>query len=429
MRLSFDMNMYELMSAHCVMVNNGSGVLVSALSNKYSYVLTARHVLCEANKLVNHVGEEIKVIDVYSHSNSAYDCAVIKVEYVPDIQQVAWSADTLNHHAPLIVAGFPALRRSLPEKIKHQDGKMSSIVEEKFIFTAEGTPPKDLINGMSGSGVYYLRNGEAYLIGVEHSMDGSKDIEMFGRLQCQSLRRFEEIISTCNLAPMVPCFLECFSRLKDQIFGFNVIDPSNVKKLKEKLDSVADLLVANGLPAPHKLMMQYSKSLLLSDEHESVIFDKELWVAYFEFVIICAILDNVDTVDEEYLLDLERKRRIVHSSSKKNWVRHLAEILRAAKKMLDKEGVIVVSSPQEDAPLSPPKSYLAGVIDDISSIPAEGNLLQIDNVSDDIYTTYVITHLKGLRNHCVIGHEWEYGDAKASSQLLLFREKYNEFIK
>ncbi|QKJ66833.1 trypsin-like peptidase domain-containing protein [Deefgea piscis] len=421
--------MYELISTYCVMVNEASGVLVSAMSSQYSYVLTARHALKETNTLTDYVGNAMNVIDVHQHPDAAFDCAIIKVDYVPNIKQTCCSASTVNHNDKLMFAGFPELSRRELEKIKHWDGEFTSITNELFIFTAEGIPSVELINGMSGGGVYYLCEGRAYLIGVECSMDGTDVLEMFGRLRCNSLRRFEDITSHFSLSPILPGYLECFSSLKDRIFEFNVVEPLNINKLKEKLLSVADLLVTNGLPAPYKLMMQYRMSLLLAHEHESAIQDSALWEAYFEFLIICAIIDNVVVIDEKYLSGLEGKRRIVYSRSEKNWLCSLADILKAAKNTLDAEGTIIVNSPQENAQISPPPSYLANIIDDISSVPTDGALLQIDNISESIYKTYAITHLKGLRNKCVIENEWDYKELPASQLLTHFKGKYNAFVK
>ncbi|GIU20064.1 ABC-three component system protein [Shewanella sp. MBTL60-007] len=420
------MTMYELMSAHCVMVNDGSGVIVDAMTDKYSYVLTAKHVLKEQNTITNYLGEPIKIINIHKHDS--IDCAIVLIEPLSDIQQHAWPASSIEHHSPLMVTGFPKTRRESQEKIKQQDGKFTTITDESFVFTAEGIPPKELINGMSGSGVYYLYNQKSYLIGIEHSMDGDKDIEMYGRLKCVSLLRFNEIISSKTLAPMAPYFLESFSRIKDKVFGFNVIKPDNVKKLKEKLEQVVHV-VQGHLPAPYDLMLKYDKTLLLANENPSVLQDKELWVAYFEFVIICALIDEVKVVDNAYLKRLERKRRIIHSSTDKHWVRELADILKAAKQMLDRKGVIVVNSFQENAPLQPPLEHLAEVIDDISSIPSHGDILQIDNVNEDTYKTFTVTHLKGLRNYCVVEKEWEYGKALPSEQLAIFKRYYSEIIK
>ena len=431
--LVFKMTYAELMAANCVMVNAGSGVLVSAMSQDYSYVLTARHALEDHNVLTDHRGQPIRIIDVHRHPDAAhdekYDCAVIQVEYVPDIKQSSLPAGSLEARAFLSLAGFPTLDRKGESPIKHYDGHLTSVAEDLMVFTVDGIPGHDSIVGMSGGGVYCLYDNHPYLVGVEFRMDRDTPEQQSGRVQCQGLNRFEEIIQAKKLAHMVPCFLECFSRLKNEIFSFNVISPQNVQKLQEKLGALADVLIAGGLPAPYELMVKYQRSLLVTTELPGAMQDKQLWVAYFEFVIICALVDGAPVLDEAYLEALERRRRFLYSSSSENWLRNLPEILRSARHMLDAKGTMVVASPQEDARELPEDSHLEYVLDDIGSVPTSGSMLRIDNINDPVYKTYTVTHMKGLRNKYVVLKEWEYGKAMPSAQLNIFREYYNEVIK
>jgi tRNA A37 N6-isopentenylltransferase MiaA len=45
MRSDLNKTASEVMQSYCVMVNGGSGVLVNAMTQDYSYVLTAAHVI------------------------------------------------------------------------------------------------------------------------------------------------------------------------------------------------------------------------------------------------------------------------------------------------------------------------------------------------------------------------------------------------
>lgn len=424
------MNIYNLMQTHSVIVNNGSGVLVNAMSDEYSYVLTVRHALQEENILTSSIGDKIKIIDVYVHSDPNRDCAIIKIEHPLDVKQELWSVDTLEHHAALMVVGYPETRRSNQNKYKNQDGRLTSYCDKGFVLTADGIPGKDLIEGMSGGGVYYIKDARAYLVGVEYGMDGEKvSVEHYGRLQCHNLSQFEEIIDQENIAPMMPQIMESFSRLKNDIFSFNVIDPNNTSKLRERLGLIADTLLRNNLPMPYNFFQRHDRRLLLSTECSSAIFDKELWIAYFEFVIICSIIDDIYTIDDEYLSTLDKKRRIVYSRSDKHWVRNLGDILKCAKQMLDRNGTIIVNSLYSTNSVLPPLNNLKYIIDDISSIPQNENFLQIDNANENIYETFTITNYKGLCESCVVEKENEYGKAMPSELLTLFKEYYNEFIK
>ncbi|MGP5564991.1 ABC-three component system protein [Vreelandella alkaliphila] len=420
----------EQMTEHCVMVNGGSGVLVSAMSQDYSYVLTARHVLkAQDNQVINHQKRPIRIIDFHEHPNADYDCAVIQVQYVPSIKQSAWPA-TIQGQANLSMVGFPETSRETVTPIKVYNGTLTSVIDERIVVTLEGSPGQKSIAGMSGGGVYYIRDDRPYLVGVECRMDGEHEEERYARVQCHSLSRFAEIIETKGLAPMVPCFLECFSRLREYIFGFNVIDPQSVQNLQARLWWVADTLVEQGLPAPFKIMEKYKGDLLVSSGRPSEVQDRDLWVAYFEFIVICALIDEVRIVDDAYIQSIERKRRILYTSDRTNWIRSLDEILKAARRMLDENGTIVVASPQEDAEMLPPDAHVNRIIKDIASVPNSGSFLQIDNANDAIYKTFVLTHLKGLRKACVVDNEDKFaGVTSGIDKLQLFRDLYNEVIK
>lgn len=41
----------------------------------------------------------------------------------------------------------------------------------------------------------------------------------------------------------------------------------------------------------------------------------ELWVAYLEFLVICVLIDQSGSADDDYLRGLERKRRLVYTSN------------------------------------------------------------------------------------------------------------------
>ena len=430
-RLGFEMTVSQIMDARCVMVNDGSGVLVNAMSQEYSYVLTAAHVLRNENEIKNRRGQALRIIEINRHPDSMnFDCAVIQVEYIPNIEQFTQPTRSLEHRANLVFTGFPMTERQSATPLKHYDGHMTSVVDELIMFTIDGIPGRDSIVGMSGGGVYHVRSNRPYLIGVECRMDGEQRNQQFGRVQCQGLARFEEIIQARGLAHMVPSFLECFSCLKDQIFNFNVIEPTNVARLQNALLDVADSLVERGMPAPYELMNKYKNALLISSDKPEEVRDKALWIAYFEFLIICVLIDGVDAASSTYIQGLERKRKIIYSSDSGNWIGRLQEILSIARKTLDEKGTIIVVSPEGGAEMFPPEVYVDRIIKNISTVPKSGPFIKIDSPESAIYKSFVITHLNGLRKACVVLKENDFSAISGVSELLtLFRDSFNEIIK
>lgn len=125
---------------------------------------------------------------------------------------------------------------------------------------------------------------------------------------------------------MIPAYLECFSNMRDTIFSFNVIDPNNVSKLKLELEGAADYLIKNGLLPPYKVMEQYHSDLLVDPTMLGELKTYELWVAYLEFLVICVLIDQSGSADDDYLRGLERKRRLVYTSNGTNWGQSLGRL-------------------------------------------------------------------------------------------------------
>ncbi|WP_283392093.1 ABC-three component system protein [Photobacterium phosphoreum] len=425
----------EIMQSYCVQVNGGSGVLVNAMTQEYSYVLTADHVILEKNNVVyDYLGKKLHVLDVltYPKENNAkpvpYDCAIIKVAYQERVAQRCFPVSSLPLRSYLTLVGYPKTERESSDPIKHYDGHMTSVVNELVIFTVDGVPGRTSIEGMSGGGVYNTQGEHPLLIGVECKMDGTGQDQQYGRVQCYSLVIFKQIIKAYESAPIIPAYLECFSRMRDMIFAFNVIDQNNVLNLKVALDQFADSLIVSGMPPPYQVMRQYESQLLVDPMKLDELETCQLWVAYLEFLVISTLIDNTGSADGAYIKGLERKRRLLYTSDGTNWICRLEELLKTARRLLDKDGTLIVASPDAGAKLLPPDFRLKSVISNIASVPNQGPFA-IDEAENDIYMSFKLTHLEGIRNSCVIDNEDEYRSLLSHrDQLLLFRDKLSEII-
>lgn len=436
MILNTNKTVSEVMQSYCVMVNGGSGVLMSAMTQEYSYVLTARHAVFEdaaRNLVTDHNGVEIKVLDVLvfpkvDPQEEPLDCAILKITHQPGLSQRSWSASLLPHEANLTLVGFPETERASLTPIRHWNGHSASVADELITLALKGIPGKDIIQGMSGGGVYHIDNGYPYLVGVEFEMEASRLDQQFGRVDCYSLARYNQLVTLHSSAPMIPAHMECFSRIREMIFAFNVIDPSNVEYLKVALDGFAESLIESGMPPPYEIMKQYDAQLLMDARQPSMLEARELWVAYLEFVVISALMDGAGVADNGYIRGIDKKRRLLYTSNGSNWVGRLDEILKIARRLLDKNGTLVVASPDAAAKPFPPEFVLKRVINNIAAVPSQGPF-SIDEVESSIYTSYKLTHLEGLRRSCVIDNEFEYRSlAPGREQLQLFRDKLNEII-
>lgn len=424
----------EVMQSYCVMVNGGSGVLVNAMTQEFSYVLTARHAVFEdtaRNVVVDHNQNSIDVLGVLVFpkvgQQEPLDCAILKITHQAGLSQKSWNAAHLPPQANLTFVGLPKAERASATPIKHRTGHAASVVNDLITLELAGIPSKDIIQGMSGGGVYHIDNDYPYLVGVEFEMEASCLDHQYGRVDCHGLARYTELLTLHSSAPMIPPHMECFSRIRDRIFAFNVYDPSNVQHLKSALLDFADLLIKSGMPPPYEIMKRYDVQLLLDAGESSVLEARELWVAYLEFVVISALMDGAGSADNGYISRIDKKRRLLYTNDATNWLRRLDEILKIARKLLDKDGTLVVASPDGAAKPFPKDFMLKNVIGNIAIVPSQP--FSIDEVESAIYTSYKLTHLEGLRNSCIIEKESDYRSlAPGRDQLLELRKNLNEII-
>lgn len=426
-RLFFNMTTDEQIISYAVKVNTGSGVLISTLSQDYSYVLTARHVAGERAEISRN-GRVIDVIGSPYH-HPEVDCSIIKVEFQADIKQ-----RTLMRALPagsgISYVGYPRSNHRTDRPFKIYTGSSNDVAHQVIVCNLTGNPGQESIEGMSGGAIYHIDGDVAHLWGVEARMDDEDPEARYGRIRCFPISRFEEIIEAHDLLQIAPYYMGCFSNFMGDIFEFNAANPANVQKLRQKLNERAEWLIEKGMPTPHDLMMRYRRNLLMGDdEPNDTVLSREIWVAYFEFVIVCSILDDVYVVDETYLELLDRKCRFMYSSSGENWIRRLSDIFKAAKGMLEANGAMLINSPEENAVDVPDSDDLNEVIDDIASSPQFRELARIDRAHVEIWGTYSVAHLKGLRNKYVLAKHREYGSVNIGGQLTKFKGYYGSAIK
>ncbi|MFT6030345.1 MAG: hypothetical protein ACI8O8_002089 [Oleiphilaceae bacterium] len=435
----------EIMQSYCVKVNGGSGVLVNAMTQEYSYVLTAAHVISEEQGSIDvhdYQGNPLGVLAVIPQNlplqkmikadPQLYDFAILKVDYQERVAQKCLPASDLIDRAPLTLVGFPETERNSTNPIKEHTGDKASVAKELVMMNLDGILGTGTIRGMSGGGVYHVQDGTPLLIGIEFQMDGTGQEQQYGRVQCHSLARFEELLSGHSSAPIIPAYLECFSNMRGNIFSFNVDDPNNVSDLKLELEKAADYLIANNLLPPYEVMKQYHSDLLVDPKNLGELKTYELWVAYLEFLVISVLIDRPGKADDAYLKGLRRKRRLVYTSDGTNWIRRLENILKTARRLLDKDGTLIVASPEYAAKVLPKTFQLEKVINNISVVPTQGPFPAIDSINSfesAILASYKLTHLEGLRRECVVDVEGEYPNVQQGRQKSdLFREKLSEII-
>nr|WP_251030751.1 MULTISPECIES: ABC-three component system protein [Pseudomonas] len=422
-----------------VKVNNGSGVLVSALSDKIAYVLTARHVVPQKKATVeDYEGNRLKVIDCINYPrrgvNRDIDCAIVIVEASSDLNYARLASSKIEDGSSCWMIGYPESRREKQDnasRLKVQDGNIAFAESHTFVMNATNSPSKTFLNGFSGSGVFVQSGGICELVGIETRVDEDpiEYEEHLGRVRCYRNNHYVELAAFYSLPRLAPDYLTCFSRLKDLIFELDFVDEANIEGILTLLFEAADKLIANGLPKPFELIESYGQSLLIPNSDPNYLVNKNLWVSLLEFYIICGLIDHTPMIDSNYLKTLERTRRFLYEGSDTAWLKKLQEILYFAKDNLDANSVIVIGSPETNPRLTPNNIQLESIITNISSPDIFSSEMRIDTTTTSHLRSLVIHHLKAIHGACMLDNEFVYKDKSKSDLLTLFRGQYGQFIK
>jgi hypothetical protein len=259
-----------------VIVGNGSGVLIQPMSDSYSYILTAKHVVTDRS------GVELPIsqlhVEQYNGAvigiracliDPAHDIAILKTINVI-LTELERCIDDVKAGEELYLLGYPNTRRTKcnEERLRDFKGKATvRVLDKVFSIALDSQPGHDQLEGISGCGVFREIEGRICLCGVEFRVEGGPNREYHGQAECMPLGVFDALITSNseNYAPILPSYLLCFSRVKEHTFGFNGVGtPESVTYLKSVLhNTIHSHVTKKSLPIPLELYNKYKDCLLI----------------------------------------------------------------------------------------------------------------------------------------------------------------------
>ena len=423
------MSVHDFLISHAVKVNEGSGVLVQSMSDDYSYVLTAKHVLKEDDKLFLWDGTPVKSLGAYYLNE---DCALIKVPVVEGLELTRFRSSNIEYQAQAVFAGFPGYlsnEKTPIEKFRAYNGKLSSVAED-YLLTIDNLPNRGLIEGASGGGVYVLVNQRPFLVAVEIEMAGPQPKEP-GVVKCCKLSRFDEIISVNGFAPILPTFFECFRKLQNRTFQFDSAIPGSFNHLRSVLHSKVAEMIASGVPKPYQLLDKYKNDLIVVGQSDQAVYDIDLWTAYAEFLVLDMIMSENDNFNVARLQENERSRRIVYSRNEKNWLQDFSNILQSARKLLDDGGMLIVASKDNASAPVPCPIMISAILENIT-VPLSEDEDEDPRIDVGIETgcpPYNFALLGSLQQRCIIKNEMPFRKAPPDQLIDILRGYYRAVVK
>lgn len=410
-------DLVQSLYSNCVIIENGSGVIVNPALGDFSYILTAKHVIGIYDDNKNIVGyKKFDTIDVVTISNKKIelqntiihedlDIAILISSEKLEINSLAIGKNIARNENAYFL-GFPDLRRNDTKKIREFEGVIQENDENIFVLRIKEKSSQKEVLGASGGGVFKIIADKIYLCGIESGMDGNFR-EFHGRVVCTHLARFNELLSNNNLPLIIPSMMINFLKIIENIFQHidKADDPSCFQFLRNSLQEYASAFSMKA-PSPIEITERLGEKLLVKNSPVENLFDQNLWITFIEFMLIFSLIDNNDELNFQYIEQVFKKRKFLYTASNDNWIHNLNNIFSSDFRGLEKGGVIIISSNDPRAKLSLSPRVFKNIVKDIGRVSPKS--LMVDTSIRNPVQDFKIFHLIGLHDKCILENDDEF---------------------
>ncbi len=427
---------------YIIIVNGGSGCIFQPIDDRYSYVLTAKHNIEDFNNIITDftrfklqeevisiipipIDELIENENYFPHPDR--DIAIIRIDKIQDLESLIRIDDIENDRGEYILVGYPEARRNANPGAKenwYRYDENVTILNLKANQLREGQVPNNAgyeeIVGHSGGGILKVSGNYILLAGIQNKMVDAEN-EQMGRIEFSPLCLFDEIINAYpeQLFSLYPPYYKSFAFLKAQIMklegGFHNIDYT-----KHFLRDITDEIVKSPL-TPSRIRNRLKERLLIYGERNSSFYNKGLWSAWLEFLIVLKIM-GLNPSTEEELDEIFNQYRIIYSSSNEDWSKLIKDIVRSDYKGLNENACLIFANEVE------PKIPVIGkgIIPDVSkSVPKKQ--MNIDNGVNHPFESFKHIHVYAFQQSCIVGKANEYTHFNNMNENELFQKLKQEY--
>lgn len=436
----------DAIKEYIIIVNGGSGCIFQPMDNTYSYVLTAKHNIANADdqitqftrfKLNNNSWDKIEIPfedlveneNYFPHPNR--DIAIIKIEKIHDLDNIIRIDDFESERIGYLLVGYPEPRRNANPDIKAnwyrcdenvtiQGLRANQLIEGKV----PGNAGYEEIVGHSGGGILKISGDYILLAGIQNKMVDAEN-EQLGRIEFSPINLFDEIINAHQqqLSALCPPFYKSFAFLKEQIMKLEGCF-QNIEYTKQFLRDITDEIAKNPL-TPHIIKKRLRERLLVYGEKHSSYYNQGLWAAWLEFLIVLKIV-GLNPNTEEELDNIFNRYRVIYSSSKEDWSKLMTDIIRSDYKGLKKGGCLIFANETE-----PKISVLGkGIIPDVSK-SIQKKQMNIDDGINHPFESFKHMHIYAFQQKCIVDKAEDYtqfNNINENELLQKLKQEYENII-
>lgn len=447
----------EQLKTYIVSLNNGSGCLFQPMSgtNEYTYILTAKH-LFEGIKL-NEDGLEIPykpvdgqvipitrfkyqddnwskvVFDFVLHTNENYfastdaDAVILKVRFILGFGEIFQSKinQATNCYG---LNGYPKI---YADRCNGEKSTTYGIL--RLIAGGAKTHGAQLencalahsqIQGMSGGGIVKIIDNSISIIGIQSKV--THQMLAGGQIDFVPIDYFNQIVTSIadsnKLSALYPPFLHSFEFLKDDAFMLAVddIDEVVISRTRITLRNKAEQIVRSDI-TPQGIKELFDARLLIIEDETSCFSQKEIWIAWLEFLTILNIV-KYDPIQKTMLSDIFDNYRLKYIDGH-GWTEVRTDFGRSDYVGLKTDSTIFVCS--KTPPISSFILKKGRVIDIAKPYDKRGFKT---NKGIDPFTCFDFVHLEHFKEVCIIRKLDEYQNLDEVQLLQKLKFEYHELF-
>jgi len=447
---------------HSVKVAGGSGVLIQPATDRYSYILTAKHVLMncadqgdctdcsECTKkdgckeppydeiIINKFsGKSIKPIGIYRSEKQ--DALILKIPFEHNLSVLA-SFGEVEHSALISLFGYPAIERGKGKKTADEHRihalKKHDSQDEKLFFKNESDANIDDLIGFSGGGLFAfdIKSQALALVGVENRMDNTEAYH--GHICGSSIRVYSTIIKKYALAKLKPLHLMSFKHSKNSIFGpFDLCNKRSLDGVRQVFISLLDNTVIPSSLSPEMVLDDFSDELLAYKQEYKELEESRLWIWFLEFVVIQLILVPPSATEsgweKEYLMNIFNSYRFIYSNKTIGFRSIYRELILPTDFSALNGTCKIMLLASGDKPANP-RLDLERLNKSLSDISAGKATSDIATIRKNTNLKHDVIHWPQLNAECLVENEESFSSlniiANEDQILALLTDKYGSFL-
>lgn len=403
-----------------VTINGGSGVIVNPLTSDYSYIYTAKHVICIDNKdihsdlltirelIVRDYNDEIiEISEILVNSSTPLDIAILRTSKKIN-SDVVISRKIISPCEKVRFCGYPERSRAAPvilDRYRNHSYEFDVKYTEHIKLKTSMNIEFSWIVGMSGGGVFTDGDG-VVLRAIETKYSGS-NVEYDGCVVAVNIDNFDDIIHHNNesrtekLSIVLPVELQSFQLLENLAFKFSDgwDQPTLLNNIRQLLIRIGQSNVTAIGITPITVKEELEHILECEFYENFEVNEPKYWATFFELIVISVMIDEPEIFDKTYLSNILNKRRIIYINSNKTWQKHLLSILDNEYINHDENGFFIVKTNTPSQRVKYDSASIENMY--ITEVTNSGDDYNIDNAIDNRNLKKTLIDLDALNNKCI----------------------------